>query len=95
MRTEKTFNFIYAIGAAMVIIGAMGKIMHYSWSDAVLQISLIVEAGIFVMLGIQELLTKKSKEVVTLPKIEGSVDNAQLTESVDNLTKTIKQIFNR
>ena len=94
MKAEKLFNFSYALGAAMVIIGAMGKLMHYSWSDLVLQISLITEAGIFVLLAIQELIKKPSAEIVSYPKIDG-IDNSALTESVDKLNQTIKQIFNR
>lgn len=94
MKKENVFNFAYSIGAAAVIIGAMGKIMHYGWSDSVLQISLIIEAAIFVLLGIQELFKKHSKEIVSLPKVDG-VSNHDLTESVNNLNQTIKQIFNR
>lgn len=94
MNKERIFNFSYALGAAAVIIGAMGKIMHYSWSDIVLQISLITEAGIFVLLAIQELLKKESM-IVTTQQIGASVDHSELTESVNQLNKTIKQVFNR
>ncbi len=93
MKTERIFNFIYCIGAAAVVIGAMGKILHYSWSDVVLQISLILEAGIFVLLGIQELTTKSSQSAA-FPKIE-SPDNTELTNSINNLNQTIKHVFNR
>lgn len=94
MKSEKLFNFAYSIGAAFVIIGAMGKLMHYSWSDIVLQVSLITEAAIFVLLGVQELFTKHSVDLSSYPKIE-SMDNSALTESVNNLNQTIKQVFNR
>lgn len=94
MKTDKLFNFMYSIGAAVVILGAMGKLMHYSWSDVVLQIALITEAGIFVLLGVQELFKKQSVDLASYPKMEGA-DNSELTKSVDNLNQTIKQIFNR
>lgn len=94
MKTEKVFNFAYSIGAAIVIIGAMGKLMHYEWSDLVLQISLIIEAGIFVLLGFQELFKKQSVDLAPYPKAE-STNNTDVSKSLDELNQTIKQIFNR
>jgi len=94
MKSEKIFNFLYSIGAAVVILGAMGKLMHYSWSDAVLQIALITEAGIFVLVGFQELYRKPNSEIIAHASM-GGVDNSELTENVKQLNKTIKQIFNR
>lgn len=95
MKTERLFNFAYSIGAAVVIVGAMGKLMHYFWSDVVLQVALITEAAIFVTLGFQELFAKRtSSEVSSYPKLEAP-DNSELTNSVNQLNSTIKQIFNR
>jgi gliding motility-associated protein GldL len=38
---------VYGIGAAVVIIGALFKILHYEGADQMLMIGLTVEAGIF------------------------------------------------
>ena len=53
---KKTMNFVYGMGAAVVIIGALFKIQHYSLNvfglfeisgGLMLTIGLIVEAGVF------------------------------------------------
>jgi gliding motility-associated protein GldL len=43
----------YALGAAVVILGAMGKIMHYEWADIALPVGLGTEAFIFVLYAFQ------------------------------------------
>lgn len=43
----------YALGAAVVILGAMGKIMHYEWADIALPLGLGTEALIFVLYAFQ------------------------------------------
>jgi gliding motility-associated protein GldL len=40
-------NFIYGMGAAIVIIGALFKIQHYPYASLILSIGMIVEAGVF------------------------------------------------
>lgn len=94
MKTDKVFNFIYSIGAAVVIFGALLKITHKPMADLFLTIGLVTEVGIFIVTGVQELFKKTTTEMVPYPKVE-AIDNAELTESVNNLTITIKQIFNR
>lgn len=50
---DKFIPSVYSIGAAFVIIGAMGKINHYDWAGQVLPIALCVEALIFAIYAIQ------------------------------------------
>lgn len=45
-------NFIIGVGAAVVMIGALGKILSTSWGDAMITIGLSTEAFIFLMLGL-------------------------------------------
>lgn len=40
-------NFVYGIGAAVVIVGAWGKILHKPWANLAITIGLLTEAGIF------------------------------------------------
>lgn len=44
---------VYAVGAAVVILGAMGKIMHYDWADVMLPVGLGTEALIFILYAFQ------------------------------------------
>jgi len=40
-------NFIYGFGAAIVIVGALFKILHWKGADLMLSVGLLTEAGIF------------------------------------------------
>ncbi|WP_456422462.1 type IX secretion system motor protein PorL/GldL [Lutibacter sp.] len=45
--TKKLFNYAYGIGAAIVILGALFKIQHWSGGGTMLSIGMIVEAAVF------------------------------------------------
>ncbi len=44
---KKTMNFIYGFGAAIVIVGALFKILHLPGANLMLSVGLLTEAGIF------------------------------------------------
>jgi len=46
-RWKQTMNFIYGFGAAIVIVGALFKILHWKGADLMLSVGLLTEAGIF------------------------------------------------
>ena len=46
---KKGMNMVYGLGAAIVIIGALFKIMHWPYGDLMLIIGLVTEAGVFVV----------------------------------------------
>src|SRR5690606_25525322 len=48
---KKTLHMITCFGAAMVILGALFKIMHYPGAEIMLPVGLIVEAFIFIAFG--------------------------------------------
>ena len=47
---NRLVNVVVCVGAAVVIIGAMAKILHLSWADWALKIGLSTEALIFLVL---------------------------------------------
>ncbi|MBX2953411.1 MAG: gliding motility protein GldL [Leadbetterella sp.] len=53
---DRFIPFVYSAGAAVVIVGAMGKIMHYDWASWMLPVGLSVEAVIFLIYAAQSLL---------------------------------------
>ena len=53
---DRFIPFVYSAGAAVVIVGAMGKIMHYDWASWMLPVGLGVEAIIFLIYAAQSLL---------------------------------------
>ena len=46
---KTTMNFVYGIGAAVVIVGALFKILHLKGADLMLSVGLLTEAAIFVI----------------------------------------------
>ena len=45
-------NLLFGVGAAVVIIGAWAKILHFSWAGIALTVGLLTEAVIFAISGI-------------------------------------------
>ncbi len=45
--TKKIFNMAYGLGAAVVILGALFKILHWKFGNEMLMIGMIVEAIVF------------------------------------------------
>lgn len=45
--TKKIFNMAYGLGAAVVILGALFKILHWKFGNEMLMVGMIVEAFVF------------------------------------------------
>jgi hypothetical protein len=45
-------NFVIGVGASVVMIGALGKILSADWGDAMITVGLCTEAFLFFMLGV-------------------------------------------
>ncbi len=94
---DKFIPAMYSIGAAFVIIGAMGKINHYDWAGVVLPYALGVEAFIFALYALQIFLRpdqsyqwenvypELSKDYTGGVKKTSSTDNLGLTAKMDNM----------
>ena len=48
-RVNKIVNVIFSLGAAVVIIATLAKILHLAWADYALIVGFITEAGIFII----------------------------------------------
>lgn len=48
-RTNRIVNVVISLGAAVVLVGALAKIIHLSWADYALIVGLLTEALIFVI----------------------------------------------
>jgi len=46
---KTSMNFVYGFGAAIVIVGALFKILHWPGANAMLTVGLLTEAAIFVI----------------------------------------------
>jgi len=45
-------NLVIGVGAAVVMVGALGKINSEPWGGTMITVGLLVEAGLFLMLGL-------------------------------------------
>ena len=46
---KKLMNMVYGLGAAVVIVGALFKIMHWPYGNEMLIVGLLTEAAVFVV----------------------------------------------
>lgn len=51
--TRKLTNMVYGLGASIVILGALFKIMHWPFGNEMLILGLVVEAGVFVVFAFE------------------------------------------
>ncbi len=91
---DNVFELLFGVGAGVVIIGALLKIINGSLifsANTWLIVGLSVEAGIFVLSGIQGfLLGKKEEEDDIVSTI--SVETAALQKAVDGTVKGLSEL---
>ncbi len=90
-KTNKIVNVIISLGAAVVIMGALAKIIHLSWADWALIVGLTTEAGIFVIYAF-----------LPPPPVDhgggamggGKVDATELVHALNGVQKTVQDVSN-
>ncbi len=83
-KTNKIVNVIISLGAAVVIIGAMAKIIHLSWADWALIVGLLTEAGIFIIYAF-----------LPPPPVDhggGKADTTELVNALNSVQKTVQDV---
>lgn len=105
MNLEKSINVVASFGAAVVIVGALFKIVHWNGANEMLMVGMFTEAAIFILFGVLYLQQKPEKDYQwenVYPELIGgapssrasvsSIGNAQglSPEAVENLNKSIK-----
>jgi gliding motility-associated protein GldL len=59
---EKIVNVIASFAAAVVIFGALAKILHWNNANEWLMLGMLTEVGIFIMYGVLYLVSKSGKD---------------------------------
>jgi hypothetical protein len=90
-KTNKIVNVIISLGAAVVIIGALAKIIHLSWADWALIVGLTTEAGIFV---IYAFLPPPPVDHGGGAMGDGKVDATELVNALNGVQKTVQDVSN-
>lgn len=79
---RRFLNMAYSWGAAIVILGAMFKILHISYGNSFLMFGMIVEAMVFVISGFDNLPDQEGEEEVR--ERRGRATTAAQSEVADN-----------
>lgn len=72
--SKSVMNFLYGMGAAVVIIGALFKLQHWTGADLMLIVGLITEAAIFALSAFD----KPEKDLdwsLVYPELDGGASN--------------------
>lgn len=90
-------NFIYGIGAAVVIVGALFKILHWPGANLMLMVGLFTEAGIFVISAFEPVHMDPDWSLVypelagmesDRPKRVGNEDNGSVSKQLDKMLES-------
>ena len=99
--SNKLFNLTYGLGGAIVIIGALFKINHWSFGDQVITIGLITEAIVFAISAFDPVekeydwsrvypqLNDKTSQGIIL-KQNGSPERIMLSDKLDKMLQDAK-----
>jgi gliding motility-associated protein GldL len=80
MKLEKNINVIASFGAAIVIIGALFKILHWENANEMLMVGMFTEAAIFIMFGYLYIKAEPEKSydwTKVYPELADGVKSAQ------------------
>lgn len=90
---KRFFNVVYSVGAAIVILGAMFKILHLPFGNQMLMIGMITEAIVFLLSAFEKPSKEYKWEEVypVLADEEGFIPRAQREEMQQRSTPAIQQ----
>jgi gliding motility-associated protein GldL len=99
--SKKTMGFLYGMGAAVVIVGALFKLQHWTGADIMLIIGLLTEAAIFALSAFEP-VEKDLDWSLVYPELAGGEANSKdkkenpaeaqglLSQKLDNMLKEAK-----
>ena len=91
---KKTMNFIYGVGAAVVIVGALFKILHLPGANIMLSVGLLTEAGIFTISAFEPVHSEPDWSLV-YPELAGGdpskkPNGAGVSQQLDSMLSQAK-----
>ena len=100
--SKKTMGFLYGMGAAVVIVGALFKLQHWTGADIMLIIGLLTEAAIFALSAFEP-VEKDLDWSLVYPELAGGETSTKkgkgdnpaeaqglLSQKLDNMLKEAK-----
>jgi hypothetical protein len=92
MKLSKLMDVVFSIGAAIVILGALGKITHASWGGIALSIGMYTEVVLFVAMGVVTLWSKSEEEVKSSPQVVVDFKTKELNDKLSLLQDNIDKV---
>ena len=89
---KKQMNYIYSFGAAVVIIGALFKILHLPGGDAVIGAGLLTEAVIFIVSAFEPVHMDLQWDRV-YPELAEDADSSMFAKSNKKESKDVEVAF--
>lgn len=98
---KRFFNIVYSVGAAIVILGAMFKILHFPYGNQMLMIGMITEAIVFLLSAFEkpakeykweEVYPVLSDEEGFIPRIDRPEEQQINRLAVQRTTGTTQQL---
>jgi gliding motility-associated protein GldL len=89
---KKFMAMTYGIGAAVVIVGALFKILHWPGADAMLMVGLFTEAGIF-LISAFEPLHKEYDWSLVYPELAGVDPLEKKKENKGTITQQLDKML--
>ena len=92
---KNIMKYVYGLGAAVVIVGALFKIMHWPGSGILLTVGLLTEAGIFIMSVLEPIHEDPHWELVypELAMGEASADSKPKKISGNGITDELDKML--
>jgi gliding motility-associated protein GldL len=100
--SKKTMGFLYGMGAAVVIVGALFKLQHWTGADIMLIVGLLTEAAIFALSAFEP-VEKDLDWSLVYPELAGGESTGKkaktenpaeaqglLSQKLDNMLKEAK-----
>lgn len=88
--SKKLMNMVYGLGASVVILGALFKIMHWPFGNEMLILGLIVEAGVFAVSAFEPVDDGVDWSLV-YPELAGGEINGNRNKLVEVETQEIQE----
>lgn len=84
---QRLFNYVYSIGASIVILGALFKLLKWPFADPMLIIGMVTEALVFFASAFDNPETFKEPQIERLERIKAASENSE-----DNKDSQVSQI---
>jgi hypothetical protein len=88
-KINHVLEITFSIGAALVILGAYGKIIHASWGGFMLSVGMITEVFLFLATGVILIFEKPSK---TNTPTYTALEISELQNKISSLNKSLSAI---